>query len=1044
MPTFKKIARGDLVWVLSGRTKHPAKLVLPAEEQDDDGNGEVEIQWLTTGRFEVVSRHRVTADNTTATTSGRHNRLLQHVSTREGCQQSDTHKCQEDDCFSECGMTVFSQLENQTTMTTTTPPHSTIKDNIVTPPSDDDSSDDDVLLSSLRQARKEPMTKNQLLRSSSSSSSSSGHEEEIEVDMEKEDEDDAEENANDSNNNDGAIVNQKAKNSRKKRIPELRLTTKSRVRIKKQRLFHALVQPDQIARMKANCSEFPTNAWIYGDVKSGNKKMGWLVNFEFVGEVLMRSRKAFTVVNRSLEEPRLSAKAILNLAEEDLDASNAQKDTVEVHSEAQFCALPTEEIANATIVSIQISKKKNSAGSGLTEIVWEVLEDGKHIEEDDEFEDLQACAETGPALRPGVDFSEMSLADIFFCYFFPSLDNIGARMNKFFSDPRAQEHLTVKRRGIKFTDDLVRRCILVMIAGANEPYDGSTALWRHGFGDGKEMGRVPYPDFGRYVDWHTFQAFKIAFPRMWADETLWYSEYGFQPWEIAEPFIHAWNTLQRELFADGQLKVRNEGDYFNSLLNTTNYDGLNLLLEVAVVDESISERVPKATKEGGVPNLIYNPRKPKSLGIEFKDSICPIAYIVTYTEIVKNSEQNHAMRFSDDCSLAPGKEKDSVLPATAQTMRQAVGFGLEKGGVIVGDAGFGSVECVLHLHEKLGVHGAFVVKGQTYLYPKQILGAILRARHGDNIGGKWVVMKTKIRQTPIIAVAYAWGFDLSRVSCCASVCCFCIRFDAKLKMGFFLKVSYFVSSIGKTCPSKTPHETAFQNIHGERQRREQPQPEIAAFIYNLLPAIDEWNNKRQGLLRLETKWPTQDTWFRIFTTFIGFSVTNLRNAMDRFAGKSKTILEIANLIAGELNKEPRIQLFPSADLVVTDDNDTPKLVRIRSAGSGATRKRPTKAQLLEGRTKGCAVQRSCFICGIYQRKKQFSSFECAKCGTCLCKIDRSERDPKRRKMSCLQEHLKAKDERVRCDGMIPKRMIPSDARLWKQKDENTHTNNSDN
>ena len=51
--------------------------------------------------------------------------------------------------------------------------------------------------------------------------------------------------------------------------------------------------------------------------------------------------------------------------------------------------LPTEEIANATIVSIQISKKKNSAGSGLTEIVWEVLEDGKHIEEDDNFDDLR-------------------------------------------------------------------------------------------------------------------------------------------------------------------------------------------------------------------------------------------------------------------------------------------------------------------------------------------------------------------------------------------------------------------------------------------------------------------------------------------------------------------------------------------------------------------------------------------------------------------------------------------------------------------------------
>ena len=352
MPTPKKIAQGDLVWVLSGRTKHPAKLVLPPDERDDNEESDVEIQWLTTGGFEVVSRHRVTVDNTNATNSLRHNRHQHHIDTQRGCQQSDTHKRQQDDCSPEHSKTIFSQFENRRIMTTTaTPPQqTTTKENVVTPPSDDDSSDDEVLLSSLRRPGKiKAGNQHQLLRSSSSSSSD---QEGVEVDKEKEDEDFEDKRNNESK--EGSILNKQSKNSRRKKVAELRLTTKSHVRIKKQRLFHALVKLNQVALMKEYCSEFPTNEWIYGDVNSGNKKAGWLVNFEFVGKVLMRSRKAFTVVNRNVEEPRLSAKAIQSLVLEDLDAGNAQKDTVEVDSEAQFCALPVEEIAHATIVSIQI------------------------------------------------------------------------------------------------------------------------------------------------------------------------------------------------------------------------------------------------------------------------------------------------------------------------------------------------------------------------------------------------------------------------------------------------------------------------------------------------------------------------------------------------------------------------------------------------------------------------------------------------------------------------------------------------------------------
>ena len=69
MPASKKVTQGGFVWVLSGRTKHPAKFVVPIEKQDHGGmdREEVEIQWLSTGFIETVSRNRVTVDKPTAT-----------------------------------------------------------------------------------------------------------------------------------------------------------------------------------------------------------------------------------------------------------------------------------------------------------------------------------------------------------------------------------------------------------------------------------------------------------------------------------------------------------------------------------------------------------------------------------------------------------------------------------------------------------------------------------------------------------------------------------------------------------------------------------------------------------------------------------------------------------------------------------------------------------------------------------------------------------------------------------------------------------------
>lgn len=74
------------------------------------------------------------------------------------------------------------------------------------------------------------------------------------------------------------------------------------------------------------------------------------------------------------------------------------------------------------------------------------------------------------------------------------------------------------------------------------------------------------------------------------------------------------------------------------------------------------------------------------------------------------------------------------------------------------------------------------------------------------------MMVTEILGVEVVAMAYAWGNDYSRVN-------------------------YFVSSCADTTPSDIPHTTTFQNANNERHERAYPQPRLAEFFlecYQLL------------------------------------------------------------------------------------------------------------------------------------------------------------------------------------------------------------------
>jgi hypothetical protein len=191
---------------------------------------------------------------------------------------------------------------------------------------------------------------------------------------------------------------------------------------------------------------------------------------------------------------------------------------------------------------------------------------------------------------------------------------------------------------------------------------------------------------------------------------------------------------------------------------------------------------------------------------------------------------------------------DSTISAhTAEVLRQVEGAKVVKGGWVGGDSWFGSVATAVELKCRLQVHSTWIVRQNNQFYPMRALHAVLKARHGGHPAGHWVVMRTTIGGVKLFALAYAWS-----------------------QKG----VSYFLSTCGKTSPAATMYKTHFEDDFGCVQTRDINRPEIAHFLYDYLPLIDEHNNQRQSILNLERSWPTRNCWFRLLVTVTGMCVVD--------------------------------------------------------------------------------------------------------------------------------------------------------------------------
>ena len=104
-------------------------------------------------------------------------------------------------------------------------------------------------------------------------------------------------------------------------------------------------------------------------------------------------------------------------------------------------------------------------------------------------------------------------------------------------------------------------------------------------------------------------------------------------------------------------------------------------------------------------------------------------------------------------------------------------------------------------------------------------------------------------------------------------------------------VTYMVSSSETTIAHTTMYKSNFTDEYGNTTFKEILRPSVAHFLYELLPLIDNHNKDQQSLLALEDCWPTKSAWFRLVTTLVGMTVTNLHRWDRNLRSERRPLLE---------------------------------------------------------------------------------------------------------------------------------------------------------
>ena len=170
----------------------------------------------------------------------------------------------------------------------------------------------------------------------------------------------------------------------------------------------------------------------------------------------------------------------------------------------------------------------------------------------------------------------------------------------------------------------------------------------------------------------------------------------------------------------------------------------------------------------------------------------------------------------------------------------------------IGDSWFGSVRAAEAV-ALAGEHAIFIVKTAFSRSPKKWLDKEMK----DYPGGTWIVLKgTTKKDVYLVSLGY--------------------KYNSRTVLTFVM-----TEGAGST-ESGTPYQTRFPDVYGNLYLRDVPRPAVLNRFFEHCGKVDASNQTRQGFLALEDCWVTTNPYFRLWTTIVGQTVTDLHQLHKRF------------------------------------------------------------------------------------------------------------------------------------------------------------------
>ena len=276
----------------------------------------------------------------------------------------------------------------------------------------------------------------------------------------------------------------------------------------------------------------------------------------------------------------------------------------------------------------------------------------------------------------------------------------------------------------------------------------------------------------------------------------------------------------------------------------------------------------------------------------------------------------------------------------------------------------------------MGHHAVLVVKTNHLRFPNKWLDEEMKTMPG----GCWLTMQGQCRRTGVELVAIGY------------------KYNSK-------KVLHFVTTLGAGSTVRgEPYRMKFNDAYGNVCHRNVARPAVLSRYFKYSNRVDVNNQMRQHNLALEECWVTTNSWFRIWTTFVGWTVTDVwflrRKVKDvgdpgeqekrqivKFAGDlSESLLEMAGDM--EAAEEAMEEAQTNAGAVVTVESSDSTL----SSLTGHTNDhKHTKEFLTYKGSKSAtrsgrkvASQARCLWCSRTEGKQCKTQVRCVQCGVGFC------------------------------------------------------------